>query len=198
MKIFIAVLILIFNLQSWTKADDIRDFEIEGMSIGDSLLDYFSEEEIKTNEKKAYVWKTKFLINGFYKHSSFKIYDKVQVTYKKKDKQYLLHALDGKIYYKENIKECYKKKDEIVKDISEVLKDAAKKFDAGTKKHEEDKSGNSKSTVVEFWFDNGDLARVICTDWSEKLENEKNYWDDLSVIFNSKEYADFLMYEAYN
>ena len=36
-----------FSFQSWTKADDIRDFEIEGMSIGDSLLDYYSKEEIK-------------------------------------------------------------------------------------------------------------------------------------------------------
>ena len=198
-KIFFAIIIfsITFSFQSFAKADDIRDFQIEGMSIGDSLLDYFSEEEIKTEEKKAYVWKTKFIINGFYKYSSFKIYDKVQVTYKKIDKQYLLHALDGKIYYKKNIKECYKKKDEIVKDISEVLKDSAKKHDAGTKKHEADKSGNSKSTVVEFWFDNGDLARVICTDWSKKLENEKNYWDGLSVVLNSKEYADFLMYEAY-
>ena len=49
MRVFIAVLVLIFSLQSWTKADDISDFEIEGMSIGDSLLDYMSEEEIKKN-----------------------------------------------------------------------------------------------------------------------------------------------------
>jgi len=46
MRVFIAVLVLIFSFQSWTKADDIRDFEIEGISIGDSLLDYFTEEEI--------------------------------------------------------------------------------------------------------------------------------------------------------
>ena len=51
MRVFIAVLVLIFSFQSWTKADDIRDFEIEGMSIGDSLLDYFSEEEIKRSER---------------------------------------------------------------------------------------------------------------------------------------------------
>ena len=47
MKIIIiltTVLILVF--QSWTKADDIKDFEIEGMSIGDSLLDYMSKDEI--------------------------------------------------------------------------------------------------------------------------------------------------------
>ena len=46
MRSFFLVLILIFGLQSWTKADDIRDFEIEGISIGDSLLDHFSESEV--------------------------------------------------------------------------------------------------------------------------------------------------------
>ena len=45
MRVFIAVLVLIFSLQSWTRADDISDFEIEGMSIGDSLLDYYSKDE---------------------------------------------------------------------------------------------------------------------------------------------------------
>ena len=52
MRVFLSVLILIFNLQSLTKADDISDFEIEGMSIGDSLLDFFSEEEINNNIKE--------------------------------------------------------------------------------------------------------------------------------------------------
>jgi len=47
MRIFLLVLILIFSLQPYTKADDIRDFEIEGMSVGDSLLDHFSKKEIK-------------------------------------------------------------------------------------------------------------------------------------------------------
>ena len=47
MRVFLAVLVLIFSLQSWTKADDIRDFEIEGISIGDSLLDHLSKNKIK-------------------------------------------------------------------------------------------------------------------------------------------------------
>ena len=46
MRTFITVLVLIFSLQSWTKANDIRDFQIEGMSIGDSLLDFYSKREI--------------------------------------------------------------------------------------------------------------------------------------------------------
>ena len=51
MKKFLGILVLISTLQTPSQADDIKDFQIEGMSIGDSLLDYFSEEEI-TNKKK--------------------------------------------------------------------------------------------------------------------------------------------------
>ena len=50
MRVFTIVLVLIFSLQSWTKADDIREFEIEGMSIGDSLLDYVNKNEINNNK----------------------------------------------------------------------------------------------------------------------------------------------------
>jgi len=45
MKRLLLILILTFSFQTWTKADDIRDFQIEGMSVGDSLLDYFNEKE---------------------------------------------------------------------------------------------------------------------------------------------------------
>ena len=47
MRNFLLILILILSFQSWTKADDIRDFQIEGMSIGDSLLNFVSKKEIK-------------------------------------------------------------------------------------------------------------------------------------------------------
>ena len=62
MRVFIAVLVLIFSLQSWTKADDISDFEIEGMSIGDSALDYFNR--MKIINKDTYYYKDNKLILG--------------------------------------------------------------------------------------------------------------------------------------
>ena len=43
MRVFLAVIVLTFSFQPWTKADDISDFEIEGMSIGDSLSKMYSE-----------------------------------------------------------------------------------------------------------------------------------------------------------
>ena len=43
-----------FSLQSLSKADDIRDFEIEGVSIGDSVLDYYKREDLNKFYKINY------------------------------------------------------------------------------------------------------------------------------------------------
>ena len=45
-KLSTYLFLIFFTLQTPSWADDIRNYEIEGMSIGDSLLDYFSKEEI--------------------------------------------------------------------------------------------------------------------------------------------------------
>ncbi len=47
MKTLLTIFVLL--LSSSVLAEDISDFEIEGMSIGDSLLQYYSEEDINKN-----------------------------------------------------------------------------------------------------------------------------------------------------
>ena len=47
MKRLLLILILTLSFQTLTKADDIRDFEIEGMSIGDSALDFLIKKKLK-------------------------------------------------------------------------------------------------------------------------------------------------------
>ena len=71
MKRLLLILILTLNFQSLTKADDIREFEIEGLSIGDNALDFFTKEEIKD--------KTSIppnLVNSKYTQSCFNGYGK--------------------------------------------------------------------------------------------------------------------------
>ena len=46
-KKILFTLIIISCLLSFTKADDIRDFEIESISIGDSLLEHFEKKQIE-------------------------------------------------------------------------------------------------------------------------------------------------------
>ena len=48
MKIFLSILVLLFSFQTFLNANDIKEFEIEGMSIGDSLLNFVSKKSVKT------------------------------------------------------------------------------------------------------------------------------------------------------
>ena len=54
MKRLLLILILTFSSQLLVKADDIRDFEIEGMSIGDNLLDHANTIGITVKDIKSY------------------------------------------------------------------------------------------------------------------------------------------------
>ena len=59
MRIFLSVLVLIFSLQSWTNADNITEFEIEGMSIGDNLLNHITKNNIEKLTENYYKNKLK-------------------------------------------------------------------------------------------------------------------------------------------
>ena len=69
LRILIVVTLLIFNFQSLTKADDIREFQIEGISIGDSLLKFVDKKTILSSRSYTYkddkfytldIWSEKF------------------------------------------------------------------------------------------------------------------------------------------
>ena len=124
MKKFITILVLILSLQSWTKADDIRDFEIEGISIGDSLLEYFSEKEIKKKIIDGYSSDKYLTIQFKKKHRNFKTYDAMHINILKNDKKMKIYALHGMKEYIDNIKGCKKEKTKIFEEINSLFKNA--------------------------------------------------------------------------
>ena len=46
-KLYVYLFLVFFALQTPSSSDDIRDFQIEGMSVGDSLLDFISKDKIE-------------------------------------------------------------------------------------------------------------------------------------------------------
>tara|TARA_B100001250_G_C19505592_1_gene659372 strand:- start:102 stop:671 length:570 start_codon:yes stop_codon:yes gene_type:complete len=180
MRIFIAVVVFIFSLQFLTKADDIRDFQIEGMSIGDNLLDYYSKVEIKSNEKKYY--KKKDYIPVWIKNSNFKDYDGVQFHYQKIQTDYIIVGIEGIIFYKDNMEDCYKKMNEIDKIFMNSFS-SLKRKDYGITKHPGDKSGKSTAKDIVYFFNSEDAMYVKCFDWSKKM----GFGDNLRVGLKTKE-----------
>ena len=82
MKTLLVLLLSLFFLSSPSVfADDISDFEIEGMSIGDSLLDYMTEEEIlkeiELNKDDYYYLKEPNKYAEVYLYKNLKTYEAV-------------------------------------------------------------------------------------------------------------------------
>ena len=162
------------------------------MSIGDSLLDYFSEEEIKN--QTTYKYKNNKFIGVDLRVKNVEQYEFVQIHYKP-SKEYIISSVIGVIYYFEDINNCYKKKDEIVANLSESFEDF-KKFDRGTFQAYEDETGKSTMTAVEFHLKNGEVG-VTCSNYSSEFEIKNNYRDNIRVDISTKEFTDWLRYEAY-
>ena len=192
MRVFIIVLIFIFSVQSLSKADDIRDFEIEGISIGDSLLNFFSEDEIK----KTFLYKS----NEYYSFSSTKYssenYDGIQFHVKNNDKTFTITAIEGVKLFQNNINECIRLKKTIVNELSSLFIDAKKIDDSGN--HTYDPTGDSKYYRTSFFTnpeDKWNSIEVGCFDWSEKLEIR--FGDKLTVGIKTQIFQKFTVEEAY-
>jgi len=190
MKRFIFIIVLILNLQTWTKADDIRDFEIEGMSIEDSLLDFYEENEINKN---YYPQSNKFYYSWFTINNSNK-YSEIQVVMKNNDKEYIIQSLRAGKPYK--IDQCLKEKNILEKEVENILGDSISSNSYPKYKHS-NSYPNSFVHTTQFEFKNNDLIRIFCMDWSNKTEDEKGWQDNLSIEIQKAQYRTFLTDEAY-
>ena len=195
MKKLLAILILIFTLQTSSAADDISDFQVEGMSIGDSLLEYFTEQEIENHIEHEYhkfvtVNKEKFLAVEFDGLPQLEDYEALQFAIKKNDKKYKIYMVKGMIKYEKNIKDCYKKLDEVDENLSELFKNLSR--ETSFIKHPGDPSGKSTVTSILYWFKTNDLIEIECYDWSE----EKGFIDHLRIGATKNEFNKWLNNEG--
>ena len=195
MKKFFIIFILTLSFQSLCKADDIRDFEIVGISVGDSLNDHFNNNEIqKALKSPTYYPKSKKYKVLLFNSKNKDLFDYFNITIKSNNDNFIIQGLRGE---KEmTINECNKTKLQHVKGAESILQKA--------KKHDYESAygnnyGNSKAYITEFLLPDESIVRIYCADFDEmNMLVKNNLWNDgLEVGVASKEFASFLLNEAY-
>ena len=170
-KLSIYLFLIFFNFHLPSYSNDLKEFIIEDMSIGDSLLDYISKEEIKkfnidSNNNKVFK-RIRLLSKDF---SLLKTYDGMHIFIDPNDKEYLIHGIEAMLVFENDISNCIFKKDEILNNISEIFKN--NKMTTENKNHSQDKSGKSK-TFKNFININPSSKyyelELACYDWSEEM-----------------------------
>ena len=186
MRLFLSVLVLIFSLQTLTKADDVSEFEIEGMSIGDSLLDFVTEDYIKNNHGKWYD-------DEYYQifiNNNNETYEDVLASFRSKDKKYLISSISGSINYGQKITECYKQQDKIDKIFLEIFKNSDRRIDIFEKGSYGPAAGDTNSKQIVYELSSG-TAVIDCLDWDQK--SKPDYNDRILISVDNDKFREWLI-----
>jgi len=199
MRIFLSVLILIFSLQSWTKADDISEFQIGNFSLNESLLDNYKKDYLISNwesQKHTYGFKSKKYYKIVFWDTKFKPYDSIVLYTLKTDNLFKIKSITG---FRENmdIDNCYKEQIDISNEIFNLFPNTAKKT-YGPIKKKADPTGKSTEKGIYYVFNDGATAGVACIDYGKEYKKKKSYANDhMQVYLDTSEYAKWLKNEAW-
>ena len=193
-KLFIIIIIFI-SFQSWTKADDIRDFEIVGISVGDSLLDYVGKNLIESKFKSSYPNSDKFYLIEF-DATELKLSDEytyVSFHLKKNDNDFKVHSIKGMNIYDNELDACLGKKKIIVNSIKDSL---TNQEEISYENSFDNIYGDSKAYISDFETRNG-FIRIWCTNWDKIWEEKKGWKDTINIDLSNDIFLNWLNNEAY-
>ena len=192
-RLSLYLFLILFTLQTSSLADDIQDIQIEGMSVGESLLKYIDKEEIENGKLTDYHGSKKFsrIVKEF--HDS--IYEDIQFHFKTNDPKYIIHSIEGVIYFENDMSACLNKQKEVATTISKDISGKVIKNDAEKKI---DREGEHRSTIYPQYIVVIDgYVDFVCYDWTKKYETENGFVDSLKVSIESKEFWDWVQNEAF-
>jgi hypothetical protein len=198
MKKILATIVLNLLIINPSLANDITDFQIANISLGDSLLKVVSKKTITKSRQYTYKDDKYYSVDIFKK---FGEYDAIQFHLKKNDKQYIIYGLSGAFlygpvgkYYPQSEKECGLKKDIIENDIENFFKNAKKK-----KNNFIGQKGYDPKVIRQetFFILKDGVVGLTCATWGKKAKKKNYIQDNLRVSILSKEFDDWMMSYAY-
>ena len=176
MKNFFFLIITILSFQPLSLADNIQNFQIGGMKLGDSALDYFSESQLEDNEQGWHNYNYTEYSTSYM--PSKDIYNWFLVSYKNDDNNFIIEGLVAGLE-KNNYdhKECNNKLDITALDISKSFKNTVqeeKKFYELTADAARTYPFTGKSIVTSLSFNFLDGAKIILACYNMDKEAKEN------------------------
>lgn len=188
MRKFLIIIILNLCFMPLSKADDIRDFQIEGMSIGDSALDFFSETKINNGLKNWYKDKT-YNYSSISKPNFANKYEKIGFFYKPNDEKYIMVSISGIMFCKSDIRKCENMHTEVENEFNKLFKNIKKEKKVFSYPKTEANGEGSKAIQIFYKFKSGDQVVVETKDWA----SDSKYTDNFSISIDTAKFAKWLV-----
>ena len=176
MKKILFLAILFLSFQNLSSAENIQNFQIEGMKIGDSALDYFNESQLEDNEQGWHNYNYNEYSTSYIPGKG--IYSWFLVSYKNDDNNFIIEGLVGGLEKNNfDINECNNKLDVTASNISKLFKNITqekKKSYKLTQDASQSYPFTGKSAVTSLSFNFLDGAKIILACYKMDKEAKKN------------------------
>ena len=179
MKKIFFLIILIISFQKPSSAEDIRNFQIEGMKIGDSALEYFSKSQLEDYEQGWHNFSYNEYSTSYMLGKG--IYNWFLVSYKNDDDNFTIEGLVGGLEKNNyDVKECNNKLDVTALNISKLFKNTSQE-EKKSYKLEQDAAqtypftGKSVVTSLSFNFLDGAKIILACYDMEKEAKENESF-----------------------
>ena len=205
MKKILGIVVLGLSLSTSAYTDDIKDFQIENISIGDSALDYFNEAQLEDSELGWYNYSYKEYSTSLLPGKG--IYDWFKISYKSDDDNFIIGGLAGILVKKKyDDDKCNKELDTVALDISELFKNTKQgqkqlyKVIYNPREIFQKPNPSGKSIVTSISFDFKDEGKIILSCYNmDKATNQIdspikdiNQFDTFRIDVRSKTLTHYL------
>ncbi len=205
MKKFLGIVVLSFFLSTSAYTDDIKDFQIENIRIGDSALDYFTESQLENSELDWFNYSYKEYSTSLL--SGKGIYDWFKISYKSDNEDFIIEGLVGIVVKKRyDDDKCNKELDTAALNISKLFKNTKQekkqlyKIAYDSRKIFQKPNSSGKSTVTSILFDFIDEGKIIlsCYDMDKATNQidspikDINQFDTFRIDIRSKALTHYL------
>ena len=205
MKKILGIVVLGLLLSTSAYTDDIKDFQIENTSIGDSALDYYNEAQLEDSELGWYNYSYKEYSTSLLPGKG--IYDWFQISYKSDDDNFTIEGLAGIIVKKKyDNDKCNKELDTAALNISELFKNTKQakkklyKIVYNLREIFQKPNPYGKSIVTSISFDFKDEGKIILSCYNmDKATNQIdspikdiNQFDTFRIDIRSKAFKHYL------
>ena len=205
MKKILGIVVLSLLLSTSAYTDDIKDFQIESISIGDSALDYFTESQLENGELDWFNYSYKEYSTSLLLGKD--IYDWFKISYNSHDDDFIIEGLVGIVVKKKyDDNKCNKELDTAALDISKLFKNTKQgkkqlyKIVYNPRKIFQEPNSSGKSTASSISFDFKDEGKIILSCYNmDKATNQIdspikdiNQFDTFRIDIRSKVFAHYL------
>ena len=178
MKKILGIAVLSFFLSTSAYTDNIKDFQIENISIGDSALNYFAEAQLENGEQDWFNYSHKEYSTSLVAGKG--IYDWFLISYKSDDDNFTIEGLAGIVIKKKyDDNKCNKELDTAALNISKLFKNTKRgkkqlyKVVYNPRKIFQEPNPSGKSTVASISFDFKDEGKIILSCYNmDKATNQ--------------------------